>query len=282
MTIDNAQLLQLNHTGWIPGPNEKEEDFVRRVACGQSLKDKLPTILQNLGMREGVKISNVGEKAGCLSSFYDVSLDEMSIIYSNAQLAPWQGACTWIVKESPQDPLIAFIQLGHATEEKTHECLIHELVHVGRMAFEEPKFEEMLAYQTSPSSFKQWLGPIIQAAWEGYLWVFSLIFSLFIDILCLFFPESFSMSIFFWGILPFLILIIAALIRLALRHSQFNRCLKKLNDIVGETKSYAVIYRLTDREIIAFGSMNTKDILHYSNTRSCLRWKVILSAYFFH
>ena len=95
------------------------------------------------------------------------------MIFSNERLAPWHGGCAWIFQFAEGLPTAALIQLRQVFSRQPtflgiyhrDELLTHELVHVGRMKFEEPRFEELFAYETSTSAFRRWFGPLIQASW---------------------------------------------------------------------------------------------------------------------
>ena len=50
------------------------------------------------------------------------------------------------------------------------------------MKFEEPQFEELLAYRNSPAAWRRWLGPIVEAPWESLLFMLSLLLLLALDL----------------------------------------------------------------------------------------------------
>lgn len=97
------------------------------------------------------------------------------IIYSNKGLLPWQGGCTFIEEGKIK------IQLRKAYEHKNkiygiypkEEIITHELVHAKRMHLEEPCFEEILAYYTSKSSFRRYVGPLFRSSSESILFLLS-------------------------------------------------------------------------------------------------------------
>ena len=75
-------------------------------------------------------------------------------------------------------------------------------------------------------------------------------------------------------------LILLGLFRLYIKHRQFNSCLERLKAVCGtEQKANAVIYRLRDSEIIAFGKMTPEEILEYARGKNELRWRLITLAY---
>ena len=81
-----------------------------------------------------------------------------SYIIEYKRLPFWIGGMTYLDREVP------VIRLKHPSA----EILAHEEVHILRAAFTEPQFEELLAYQTSSSPLRRFLGPLFQAPWESY------------------------------------------------------------------------------------------------------------------
>lgn len=285
------KLLEWNRQGLIPGPDETLSDFEKRVHYCLGLKE---TLGQQLSLPE--KIDNplatqlMHEVAPITDKLFDMTPAWAPIIFSNEKLAPWHGGCAWIYQLTDETPTGAFFQLRKAFASKTRflglydrkELIAHESAHVGRMMFQEPKFEEFLAYRTG-SRFRQWFGPIIQSPWESIIFLLVLFFTVTIELGALVWgsPELYY-SVTWMKILP-LLLIGGGLLRLWLRHRQFNHCLKKLQMTLNDDhKANAVIYRLQDIEIAAFGKMNSEEVRKYATlqTDESLRWQVIANAYF--
>ena len=163
------------------------------------------------------------------------------------------------------------------------ELIAHELCHVGRMMYQEPKYEEVLAYRTSKSTFRRWFGPIVQSSWESTLFLVILILIMVVDFSLASFHQTQAFEIAMWAKAIPALLIFLALGRLCWRHNRFSKCLSNLKDTVGaEAKANAVIYRLQDREIAAFAGMGPDAIRRYAAeiAGKSLRWRVIASAYF--
>lgn len=282
MQITDERLLQLNRQGLIPGPMEDEESFVRRAEYCLHLHEHLEVPLHN-GVLTGPNQD--------LVHFYDVSIDWVPVIFSNERLAPWHGGCSWIFQYSENTPTAALIQLRQVFSHQPRylgiydreELLRHELVHVGRMKFEEHGFEELFAYNTSTSRFRRWFGPMIQKSWEGVLFVMVLAAILIFDIFLLAIGNGEAYE-FAWTLktLPF-VLIILALIRLVWKQWQYRRCLLRLESCLDcGHKARAATYRLTDKEIAAFGKMSNEEIRNYADLQAKeeLRWRAITLGYF--
>ncbi len=247
-------LIKWNERGLILGPDESEESFFKRC---QQAKAASP-IPSSLAKR-----------------VYDISPDWIAVKYSNKGLYFWEGGCTWINKSE------ITLQLNKAFEKKEtylglytrEELMTHELLHVARQAFEEPVFEEILAYQTSKSLFRRLFGPIFRTSKETRFFLTSF-FVCFFAALFSPFPKIFSLALVGFVGVYFFRLLRAQLI--------FTRTRKKLAPLVGENKALPVMVRLTDREIIRFSKKSEQEIYAYAQklSKTHLRWKQIFFAYF--
>ncbi len=155
----------------------------------------------------------------------------IEVTYSNEGLAPWHGAMTLISGDKVE------IRLRKAFKKKRRylflydreEILAHEMIHARRKDLDEPKFEEFLAYQTSPNAFRRLVGPIIESPRESWLFLLTLVGPLISN----------------WLIpLPILLLGLGVT-RLIRRHRAYRRCLKKLGG------DFEKMVMMTDAEIIA-------------------------------
>lgn len=282
------QLQEWNSQGLIPGPDESEQEFKKRVEYAYKLKEKISEIIEN------ETISNEFDFAKA-EEYYGIHPSWVPIFYSNEKLAPWHGGCAWIFQEKEGDPTSACLQLrksffGKETRKETlwgiyprSEVVSHEVCHIGRMMFEEPKFEEIIAYQTSSSPFRRWFGPIIQSAKEAYLFGISLILILLIDLFALFSDPRLVYSEILWLKAIPIGLIFFALFRLWRRQLIFRRCLRQIEKAIPNPKKVSgVIFRLTDREIVDFSQMPPDLIIKVANQEKekSLRWKLIYETYF--
>lgn len=190
------ELLFFFRRGFIPGPNESEETFLKRAISRPQLS-----------LCEWKEISHP------LLEQWGFSIDWIPISYSSTKLLPWEGAVFWAKEDGTSS-----IQLkAYSTE-----ILMHEAIHAAREAFDEPVFEEFLAYMTSTAAWKRWVGPMFQRVWE--------------------FP-FFALAVFFIPFFPVVASITLAYFigRLLYRHFFFCRIKKQV--------PLSVLLCLTDREI---------------------------------
>lgn len=293
-TVTDSQLISFNRLGLIPGPEEKEKEFVDRAEYCLHLSQNLSRM-----MEEEIHFENeIPKKKTFLQEAYritkpqyDIEPDWIPFFFSNAKLSPWHGGCAWIFQEKQDSPTAAVFQLRKRWYDAStylglyqrKELIAHELSHVGRMMFQEPRFEEMLAYQSSLSSFRRWFGPIVQSSTEALLFVLSLGVVTALD----FFAYGYGVyslyaTLFFLKCVPLGLLAYGA-IRLWKKHAVFSTCFKNLKSILqNEHKVHAVMYRLTDQEITLFSQSSNEQISTYvrNNVSKTLRWRLIHVAYF--
>jgi hypothetical protein len=240
---------ELNQLGLFPGPDEEESSFLKRVSYCLALPKN----------ERGVFSS--------IENDYGFSPTWVQIDYSNKGLLPWEGGCTWIFQEDENSPLRTTLQLRKVFETKAsylklytkEEILTHELAHVGRAAFEEPKFEEFLAYRTSPNSFRRLFSPLLERAFEAYIFLAFLVIGYLLS-----------------SALPS-ILAIAALLRLRRRHKTFQRAVKHLKTLLGG-EAEPFLYRLKDEEII-FCSENEGGAIKKKFANNSYRFQFLRTCY---
>ena len=281
------ELLKWNRMGLIPGPAETLEDFKKRADYCLKLKSDFEKEIdiKNYTFPEAFSLSLIQEAGEITRPLFDIIPEWTPVIFSNHRLMPWHGGCAWIFQMSKEEPTAAFFQLRQAfLHASTYlgiynrkELIAHETAHIGRMLFNEPKFEELIAYRTSKSWFRRFISPIIQSPWEANLFIFTLLTSLLVPFFMGFHPEFH----FLW--LAPIFLLAVGLIRTCLRQKQFSQCLQNLKKLTqNDDCAHAIIFRLQDHEIISFAKMPPERIMEYIHQWKSeeLRWKVIAAAYF--
>jgi len=136
-------LLSHFRRGLVPGPHESEEAFLLRASKRTALAEwnEIPPLNPEWGFR----------------------VDWVPLEYSSKKLRPWEGAIFW---EGPRIQLHPSLQKGKLFGNTREDLLHHESVHAAREAFNEPLFEEVLAYSASRSSWKRFWGPLFERSWE--------------------------------------------------------------------------------------------------------------------
>jgi hypothetical protein len=245
----DEELLELNSQGLIPGPKESEEDFLSRVRRGM-IREK----------KDWIPRAHLEWAALHLKEVFD-------IFYSNKSLAPWEGAAAWIENGSVSSIQlrVGFKKGSYLGLYKRDEVIAHEAVHAARCAFNEEKFEEFFAFLVSEKKWRRVLGPFLQRPWEVWPFFICASVGIFLDLAPLFCGAVLWASMGFW--------------RLVRRHGQLKRASEALLKVVGEEKkTRAVLFRLTDEEILRFS--RGENVIGYAEKQRCLRWRVIRLAYF--
>lgn len=293
-SIADTTIQSWNQQGFIPGPDETEQAFIERVEYCQNLKQTLFA-----SVNEAFPFASSDEASqGILESaylktkaLYDIEPTWVPLFLNNYQLAFWHGGCAWIFQISDQTPTAAFLQLraNFRTQStylglyKRDELIAHEVAHVGRMMFQEPQFEEILAYRSSDSRWRRWMGPIVQTSNETLFFMLIVGFVFLAELAVINLKSSFLVSPFILGLALIPVLLFSlAFSRLALRQWQFYRCLKNLTAIYqDQVTAQWVIYRLLDKEIHLFASSSPDKIRAMMTDFSShsFRWQFILQNY---
>jgi hypothetical protein len=287
-SLTNDILRSFNRKGLIPGPHETERDFLERANYCLNLSQNPPPPFEKEKNEASTQkiLEDVFPKT---KKLFDVTPHWVPLVFSNYQLTPWHGGCTWIFQMNEESPTAALLQLRKKFLKNAtylgiyhrEELVAHEICHVGRMMFEEPHFEEVLAYRTSNSSLRRFLGPIVKSAFESLVFALTLFLLFVIDFSLILFDQADRLIALSWLKLIPLGMMGWALVRLCQRQGQFKRCLYQLNSLLqDETSANAVLYRLTDQEIIDFSQQSLDDIHAYIKKEGSLRWKVLKLAYF--
>jgi hypothetical protein len=285
----DSELVKWNAEGLIPGPGESREAYQKRVEYCLNLKKIL---LEELKPKDALQLNQtregslLEEATARILPIYGFSASWVPLFFSNDRLMPWQGAATWIFQCEADDPVGAFIQMRKSFWSKDRylglydrgELLAHELCHVGRMAFSEPKYEELLAYSISQRSLTKSLGAIVQSAQESHFFLALLLAIIALDALFLYYGAFQAYLDAMWLKLLPLGFIFWGLWRLKKRQKTLQNALEKLSLLFNEN-AQAVLYRLTDAEIDLFAKSDPLQIEEYVRKQDSLRWEAIRLAY---
>ena len=264
--IPKDQLKGLGEKGWIPGPDESEEAFVKRINKGSRIQGK-----------------NVSDYSETLA----LSPDWIPLNYSNKKLLPWQGAVMWVSKDAegiqfPSIQLRKGFLKGRFWGTEKGEVLMHETVHAVRVMFSEPRFEEILAYYHSPKKWRGYLAPLFRTPGQALFFLSMVLISIGFQFGSLFFIEHHLLPIVQWvSLLPLLDLALrfSALIR---DRRIFKKCLRKLSHIFSDSKrAFAIALRLKDSEIEEFAVEPIEKLLNRIEKKvpQSLRWRQILAQF---
>ena len=260
--------------GLWPGPAETEEHFQKRA----SLYTKSTSLASDNDS------SSARQQASLITNtLFSFSCDNFPFTYSNKNLAFWEGAALFI--EDENDICHPHIQLrkgflkGSYLFYKVEEVLSHEMFHAARIAYKEPKYEEIFAYMTSKSLLRRFLGPLFQSPKESYLFVILLMLALIFEMVSAFVSISMYLP---WMMLPFLFIGILGA-RLYFRHRTLQKASFHISSsIKNPSLAIACLARLKDSEIDLFAVSSPNKILSYlqENKEKELRIRSILVNFF--
>lgn len=251
LTLTDEELLSLNLRGFIPGPNETECAFLSRVSATQ----------EGFGRKESIPRAHWEWVREHLKELFGFSPESLVAFYSNASLAPWQGAACWIDEQKiPELQLREGFRKGHYLRlYSREETLAHESIHAARAAFDEPENEEFFAYASSEKKWRRVYGPIVKKPRE--LWILW------------FFVLSGNFHVLGW--IAAQAWITVGVYRLTVQHLRRNKAIGTLQKAGHcEKSARAILLRLTDKEIrgLAKGEKLLGD--------DSLRWRLLRLAYF--
>ena len=278
MNMVMKNLVEFNRRGWIPGPEEEKEDFLKRIEQLDHFYSNPPQDIDHfLTTRDWTQAH---EK---LSSLYDMAPDWIVAHYSNRSLSFFQGAATWISEKG--DYRIPLVQLKEKFEEGSllkmygkSEVLAHEAVHAARMQFDEPRFEEIFAYKTSPYFWRRFFGPLFESPWEATLFMGLVFLPLIVEVVRLFW---FDHPLF--GLAPLLPLAFFSylLLRLLFLRFTLSLAMRRIKAFLqNPLKKWAVALRMKDRELFQFAYRSKETLFDFLKEEQSLRWQLLKKSYF--
>ena len=294
--ISDADLLRLNKEGFIPGPLEDEKTFLQRIDFSKKIIQNPKSFFEKQNQKEPFDLKNRILKPrwnwtrAQLLSLFDVTPSDLAIFYSDQKLHFFQAAATWIVEIKNSKIKIPVLQFRKKLRHKPYlfiytldEILAHEAVHSIRVAFDEPKTEEIFSYMTATSIFRKVFGPIIRKDKEVIIFFGLMLLYFCFQILWILSSFTFfSYTALFLAILTLGYLTLGVL-RLFFVRRKLKKTFKKLFKLLKCKKmARAVLFRLTDKEIFTFAKDKKENIKKYffDSKDKSLRLKLIFLAYF--
>lgn len=275
--LSKEVLQKLGKEGFIVGPEESEEAFVKRVdMCRRLAKEPEKWVKEGQIQPWDKEREFLGAKPYWIPW-----------IYSNHKLLPWQGAAMWLFEEEgkakfPMIQLRKGFQKGKYLFYSKEEVLFHEVLHAIRIGYEEPRFEELLAYFHSQSKIRKFLGPLFRTPAQAMTFLFLVLISLALQILSLFILTSSIFPLIKGMTLLPLIHLTFRLVCLIRDQRLLKKALKKLSDIFPHQKDvFPIVIRLKDSEIESIALESTDHILNDIEKKVpiSLRWRQILAQF---
>lgn len=266
--MNQKQLLVWNKKGIFPGPKEGKKEFLDRAHFFLSNPS---AVQKNTALKSQQDFCE--EK---LKKLFDISVNWLGIEEKLCSCFPWQLAISEFYEKKPYVK-ISIKKKQYFETYSLEEKITHEIAHACRMSFDDDEFEEILAYQTSPQTFRRLLGPIAESSMPLYL-LFSLL-SLLVDCINIFFDFSLWISLILKSLAVLFFFI--DLLCLCEKQRTFHQCLKNLEKIKKD-KGLAIAYRLSDQEIRLFSKKTVDQIRWFAEEekKHSFRWEILYQCYF--
>ncbi len=278
MMISKEELKKLGEGGMIPGPDESEEEFVKRLDILQKVKESPSMFLK-------------GKTFEKWNPDYQQTLGAspkwLPLTYSNQGLPPWQGAVMWVL-EAPNKEKIPMIQLRNGFKKgrflfySREEVLMHETLHAMRIGFDQPRFEEVLAYYHSKSRWRRFFGPLFRKPSHAFFFISLILISIGIQMTSFFFLSSPMLPYLkMFALLPLVDLLFRSAI-LIKDQRLLKKALQTLSELFPNQEDvFPIAIRLKDSEIQKLAVASIEEILNFIEKEipNSLRWRQILAQF---
>ena len=297
MTIsdETAELLKLDHAGFIPAPGMTKEEFLQQTEKILDTHRRFDETLEAGGSAdifntatvhpdERIAPELVEETAGVTEALYGFAVRHVPGFYLTKAVGLLWGGCML----SDPDEHFSVMLLRNAFRKRRRflnytrdELLAHELCHSVRQNLAEITLEEYFAYRTSKSPIRRYLGNCFIRDIDALLFVLPMMLLPVAEILrAVRFPELPT-----WPFWIFALLYPAyLLIRNARSRAVVNRARAALKSC-NVRQVEAVLFRSTLEELKKFPEFagNPEKFLQWANQRAEteLRWQIILRRFIF-
>ncbi len=268
--LGKEKLKELGEVGIIAGPDESEEILHKRLC-----------ILKKIDPTKPFKGHTLSDWEGDFEEILGAKPEWVPLIYSNQKLLPWQGAALWVFDNKvPMIQLRKGFKKGRFLLYSKEEVLLHETIHALRASFDEPKYEEILAYAHSKSKWRRFLGPLFRKPSHAFFFISLIFICLLIQGTSLFFLNSpFLPYLQFLSLLPCIDLALRAATLIKDRRL-LKKTLQKLSQLF-PSPPFPIAIRLKDAEIQKFATSSIEQILTYIEEQvpHSVRWRQILAQF---
>lgn len=290
---DIETLLRFDDHGIILGPDESTADLTARI---RALHGHLQAFRHQLGKQKAVQFLDIalhgrdkipadvflaaGDQTRVL---YDFAIDWVPGFYTNYRMGLLFAGCAFF---SVEDFFAVFI-IRKAFQKRARwwiygrdELLAHELCHIAHCAHYSPEYEELFAYQTSPSLFRRVIGGLLRTTTDTYLMLGATLLLLVAQIVNVFLgpPDYWPRVVMpvVAGLLVAVIGLISARYRRVWRI--FSGARRNLAGLAGDHAAMGVLFRCSAEEIGVIARLRAPGALRQWLREAAsgqLRWRVI-------
>ena len=287
-------LVELDRHGLLMGPGETVAAFAERL---ETLRRNLQQFTSEIDAAGEIEVFDISlEKSSTIprdafrsaqqltGELYDFEIDWVPGFYTNKRMGLLFAGCALY----SSDDYFALFIVRKAFEKRERwliysrtELLAHELCHIAHMGFNTVDFEEMFAYQTSPSRFRRAIGGLFRTPMDSYAVLGSafllagaqIVNRLYLGMVPIY---QFPISLF-----AMIVIVCFGVVggRYLKSLSMYGRARARLRELVDEAPARAILFRCSGAEI--------REIAHTAEPRAWLtaqadqdiRWRVILHKY---
>lgn len=287
--IHQLPLKHLNRSGFFPFNDEDEPQFRARIRetldWSKSLGESdLIVPQQGIELRcaDRLPADALTEMGADAEKLYGILPDWVPAYFSDKGLPPVTGGMAVQYKTAEEAPWRTFFQLKGVFRHRPkwliyrpHEIVSHEMCHIARAPLGSTRYEETLAYQTSSSPLRRYLGGALVNSHDSALILISLLWMLVTDTLGLIFFWPFTGWI---GRLPIFTLVGLGL----LRNHRLRKELRKAENLLKNhfpTSAREVLFRLKDEEVRECSEMDKEMFVPWWEHREGFRGEWLRSLY---
>ncbi|MCY3974697.1 MAG: hypothetical protein OXF02_04040 [Simkaniaceae bacterium] len=231
------------------GPGEGEEDFVKRLDVQRKLCEE-SAFHSVARYPEAVRLI----RKRFLVSPLLIPVRKLRSGVSSRRMLPWEGAISWVTARGAWVGLRTNLPRGYSEK----ELIAHEIVHALRASFDQPYFEEILAYGTSESRVRRFLGPLFSSPKDPYLFLF----------IC---------SLAFLSVAIPSIFMLCKMGLLLYKQKMFARAKKQVFALFPGVPPEALLIRMTDAEIKRFARCDGIALREYVMSKGgSFRWRELM------
>jgi len=264
--------VYLDSIGIFPLPDENEESFLNRASI--ILEKSSLTEVQNLCVDElsyelphCERLSKDEQKKYSLKAkkIYGISPNWIPAYYLDKGLPFLTGGMAVHFKNRESQNWETFFQLKKHFKSNNKwfiysasEIVSHEMCHVARSSLNSNRYEETIAYQTSSSLFRRYIGGALVYPSDNLIFL-SAVFWMLLSNIFLIQTDFFFFSMDFG---PLLLITLLGLIRNHNIRNELNSCKTKLCAHFGEFNK-KILFRLSDSEIEKLSKCQDDEVLEW-------------------
>ncbi len=258
--LSKIDCLKMAESGFWPGPGESEDHFTKRIEYTKTRSTQIPDLFNSERKKSILQITQHA---------FGITKLQIPVIFQNKGLSFWEGAVVWI--DNVSGLAIPSIQIkqnflkGSYFFYHIEEVVAHEILHAARIEYDESKYEEILAYRTSPQSVRKYIGPLFATVRDTYMFIGLFALGLVFELIALFL--GIIEQIPFLSLPVFWILLLGS--RLYVRQRRFTTALSHLEKVLPRPlEALSVIAKLKDKEIDILAGLTCYQVIDFLEKQS--------------